>query len=108
MFNKELLGWVKSVNSDSLSKIGIFVILFDNFDKFSIWIISRSIFELLYFMWWDDDYRILSCWLYDVTNESSVLVDLSNMDELLSSFANMFNSYEELAKVYVLSKLYVK
>ena len=30
------------------------------------------------------------------------------MDELLSNFENLFNSYEELASVYVLSKLYAK
>ena len=30
------------------------------------------------------------------------------MDELLFNFANLFNSYEELAKVYALSKLYVE
>ena len=46
-------------------------------------------------MWWDDD----------ATNE---FLDVSNMDELLSNFENLFNSYEELASVYVLSKLYAK
>ena len=46
------------------------------------------IFELLYFFGWDDDFKILSCWLYDVANDSLV-------------FANLFNLYEELAKLHV-------
>ena len=84
MFKGVLSWWKKIGDSNSFSKRGIFETKFDIVDKFfswfSIWLISSSNFKLLNFMWW----------LYeDVTND----VD--------TEFVDLFNSYEELAKLYV-------
>ena len=74
----------KIVDLDSFSKRGIFETKLEIVDKFfswfSIWLICSSNFELLNFMWW----------LYD---------DVANNDAS-NEFVDLFNSYEELAKLY--------
>ena len=84
LFKWGLSGWGKIVKLDSSSKKEIFETKFDIVDKFfswfSIWLISSSNFKLLNFMWWLYD---------DATNDVGI------------EFVDLFNSYEELAKLYV-------
>ena len=84
-----LAKWVEVIDKDFCSKIGTFGVKFKIFVKlfnwFSIWIIYRSNFKLLTFVWLDDEeskfWLAKLCWLNDATSESIVYEELSRLHE---------------------------